>query len=93
MSDLFSSSGTLLALFFIFALFELLSARNWLQNSLNSYNCMNFAAIHRKSSRSTNDSLHKLSANGSGLGVVTKWCSATSGLRFRICNNIYQIFP
>jgi len=66
-------------------------ARAWFLNSHSSSNCMNLAAQHLSSSKLVVGCMHKLSAKGPGWRVVSMWCIATSGLRFRILIAIFQI--
>ena len=62
----------------------LASARAWLRKSLSSSNYMYLAALFLSSSKPAVDCMQRLSANGPGHKVVSMWCMATSGLRFRM---------
>lgn len=60
------------------------SARAWFLNSCNSFSCMNLATRRISSSKLATGCMHKLSTKGPGRRVVSMWCIATSGLKFRM---------
>lgn len=67
--------------FLVSLLFATIAALALLLNSHNSISCMNFATLHRSSSRSSINFLYRLSANGPDLSAVIMWCNATLRLK------------
>lgn len=62
----------------------------FVRNSHNSWSCMNFAALCHNLSMFTAGFLQRLLDKGPGFKGVTRWCIATSELRFWILSLIFS---